>query len=195
MQQQPQASRRSVPAPAAQAPSNRPHTAGIQPAPVPRTPFESTVATVSDIGIKVSEMRSVYDVYRTAAFNQTDGALAERASQFGASCRTLVAAIQQQSHVLCRSCVAVRIQSILDAYRASLPGVQRTAQQCATRMQSVNPRAPTPAQVTALRGDVRTIGAQLMTGLREYEMRLHNLRVAMGWDTPPMPTPRRGTRS
>ncbi len=193
MQQPLRASRRPVPAPAAQTPSSARSSVGVQPAPAPKTAFDSAIAAVSDIGIKVAEVRSAYSAYRLAAFNQADGAVVERAVQFGVSSRTLATAIQNQSRNLCRSCMANRnTQTILDAYRTSLTSVQRTAQQFATRMQNVNPGTPAPARTARLRSDVRAVGVQLVQGLQEYEARLHALRGAMGWDVPPMPTPRRG---
>lgn len=191
LQQQPQASRRPTPPTAAQAPAPTP---GLQRTAAPKSAFDSTAGTVSDVGIKVSEMRSVYDQYRLAAFNQSDGAVSERASQFGASCRTVINAIQRGSSSLCRGCMASRaLQTALDQYRASLPAVQRMASQCVTRMQNVNPSAPSATQNAELRRDVRTVGTQMVEGLRVYETRLQALRVAMGWDIGPTPTPRRGT--
>jgi hypothetical protein len=189
--QQPAPARRA--SPAVTAPQAESPAAGMQPKTL-RTAFDSTVAAVSDIGVKVSEVRSGYDVFRMSVFNQSDGAVAERAQQLGGACRAVIAAIQTGARTMCRSCVAGQNhQAALDQWRATLPGVQRTAQQCATRMPGATAR-PTAAQIASLRKDVRTIGSQLIAGLTQYEQRLNTLRVAMGWATPPMPTPRRGNR-
>ena len=113
--QQPQAqpSRQPAhPATPAQAPQQAP---GLQRSAAPKTAFDSTVAAVSEIGIKVSEMRSVYDQFRLAAFNQSDGAVAERASQFGGSCRIVINAIQRGTPTLCRGCMGTRpLQTAVD---------------------------------------------------------------------------------
>jgi hypothetical protein len=191
-QQQPQSPSQPANRPAAAA---RPTPGAGLPGKAPAsTPFDSTVAVISDIGIKVSGMRSGYDVFRLAVFNQSDGAVGERAQQLGAACRAVIASIVTGSKTMCRTCIAgANRQAILAQYRATLPEVQRTAQRCSTRMPAEN-AAPTAAQIASLRRDVRPIGSQLYQGLLHYENRLNSLRVAMGWTTPPMPTPRRGSR-
>ena len=153
---------------------------------------DSTVSTVAEVGVKVGEMRSAYNVYRLAVFNQADGMVVQRAAQLGASCRTLITTVEQGARVLCRSCLGTRaMQAAMDQYRAVLPTVRTMAQRCADRMKDVHPERVTPAQTSALRRDVRTIGAQLTQGLRAYEDKLRVLRHAMGWDGSSAPPPGR----
>jgi hypothetical protein len=166
---------------------------GLQRTAAPKTAFDSTAAAVSDIGIKVSQMRSHYDVFRLAVFNGSDGAVAERAAQLGAQGRILADAVRRGGPALCRSCMGTRgIQVALDQYRATLGSVERIAQRLSTRMQVANARTPTEKETAALRRDVRVLGQQMNEGLHNYEMKLAALRTAMGWDVGQVPTPRRG---
>lgn len=160
----------------------------------PLTPFDSTVGALSDVGTKVAEVRSTYELYRRAAFNEPDGALIERANLYRSNLRTLMAAIVEAQHRICRSCLPRSVQPAVDQYRANLPALSRTAEQSAARIAQLKSRGSTASVATAMRADVRAEGERLMMGTRTYEARVADVRRVMGWDqTPPVPTPRRGS--
>ena len=170
----------------------QPQAAAPRQTPQPNTAFDSSVAAISDIGIKVAETRSVYDLYRRAAFNEPDGALMDRATMYGASCRALSNALRDGHHAICLHCLPARIQPVVDQYRTYLPTLERFSVACASRIDQLKERGTTTAQTKALRDDVIPAGNRMVTALRGYEVRLQGVRQAMGWVAPNVPTPRRG---
>lgn len=160
----------------------------------PTTPYDSTVGALSDIGTKVAEVRSTYELYRRAAFNDPNGALIERATLYRTNCRALAAAIQQGERRICRNCLPRNVQVSVDQYRAHLPALRAVAEQCATRVDRLRARGDENVVATAMRADVRAEGDRLALGLRTYETRVRDVRRVMGWDQQPnVPTPRRGS--
>jgi len=158
------------------------------------SPFDSTVAAISDIGTKVAEARSTYELYRRAAFNDPDGALLDRASLYRTKCRALAAAVLQGERRICRNCLPRTAQPAIDRYRANLPALKAMADQCVTRLDRLRARGNESAVAAAMRADVRAEGDRLVTGLRPYEARVADVRKVMGWDQQPnVPTPRRGS--
>lgn len=188
-----------APLPARQQPrpnAARPSATVIQPsAPSqPQTPFDSTVGAISDIGTKVAEVRSNYELYRRAAFNDPNGALVERATLYRASCRALAAATTQGEHRICRACLPRTAQPAIDRYRANLPALHAIADQCATRIDRLRARGNENAVAAAMRADARAEADRLVVGFRPYEARVVDVRRVMGWDQRPIvPTPRRGS--
>ena len=158
----------------------------------PETPFDTTGAAISNIGIKVGELRSVYDLYRRAAYNEPDGAVLQRAGMFADACRALEAAARDAQKTMCHTCMARRIQPPIDQYHAYLPAIQRYSQSCAARVAQLKAHGNDSTQSRALRQDVIPAGTRMMATLRTYEARLHAVRLAMGWETPALPAPRRG---
>jgi hypothetical protein len=181
---------RSAPA-APPAPGQSVASQPVPPAPV--TPEDSTVAAILDIARKVGEVRSVYDLYRRASFNESNSVVLERGTRYGASCRALDSAAQQGRRSICRGCLPRHIQPAVDQYRAYLPTLQRLAASCANRMRQLTAPGDAGLQGAALRRDVGAAGARLVDGLSVYEARLHLVRVALGWAPPDPPGPRRGT--
>lgn len=152
--------------------------------PIPHNAFDSTVDAVSDIGTKVAEVRSSYELYRRAVYNEPDGAVLQRATGYEAKCRALAtAALQAHAHITPHS-VGAEIRPAIVRYREYLPSLSRVGTTCANRMQQLKTRGNEGVVATALRNDVQTQGNQLVQGLAPYEERLHELRVAMGWEAP-----------
>jgi hypothetical protein len=158
----------------------------------PMSPFDSTVAALSDIGTKVAEVRSTYELYRRAAFNEPNGALVERSALYRTNCRALSTATRQGERRICRSCLPHDVQTTIDQYRAHLPALRTVAEQCVTRIERLRARGGENVVAAAMRADVRAEGDRLANGLRPYEARVADVRRAMGWDQQPnAPTPRR----
>lgn len=158
----------------------------------PVTAFDSTIATISSVGIKVAEMKSGYEAYSRAVHNGTDGQVLERAAIYGRSCRAVAQAIREGK--LCRGCIGTRnAQTAVDQYRTILPEVQRVAQNCVTRIDALLARGTPEARARALRTELRPIGGRMYQNLQSYEARVHSLRVAMGWEASNNMTPRRGS--
>lgn len=150
--------------------------------PIPHSAFDSTVAAVSDVGTKVAELRTSYDLYRRAVFNEPDGAVVQRATAYGTKCRALAtAALQAQRHITPGS-VSADARPALVRYRENLPSLNRLGQSCGNRMQQLKTRGDERAVASALRNDVQAQGNQLAQGLTSYEARLHDVRVVMGWE-------------
>ena len=150
--------------------------------------FDSTVAAIADLGVKVGELRSVYDQYRRAAFNEQDGEVLERAAMFGRACATLADAARSAERTMCRSCSAARVQPAFNSYRANLPAMQRYAQGCAERVTRLGADGSSQDKARAYRNDAAAAGTRMIQALRVYEERLHAVRVVMGWDqAPPRP--------
>ena len=175
-----------------------------QPSPAPASPhparpsaaprsgsLDSTVAVVSDLGVKVGSLRSIYDLYRRAAYNEPDGALMERVDMYQNSCRELAAAAERGEHTMCRNCMAKHVQAAMDAYRAYLPTLQHFAQTCAVRFTTLKAHGTPTTQSKILSTEVNPAGARMVETLRGYETRLGAVRVAMGWAAPNAPTLRR----
>jgi hypothetical protein len=159
----------------------------------PTTPYDSTVGALTDIGTKVAEVRSTYDLYRRAAFNDPNGALVERAALYRTNCRALSDATRQGERRICHSCLPRNVQAVVDRYRAHLPALRTVAEQCASRIDRLRARGNENVVAAAMRADVRAEGGRLVTGLRPYEERVTDVRRVMGWDQQPIvPTPRRG---
>lgn len=160
--------------------------------PVRATSVDSTVATISSVGIKVAEMKSGYEMYSRAVYNGTNGQVLERAAIYGRSCRAVAQAIRDGK--VCRGCIGSRsAMAAVDQYRAVLPEVQRVAQSCAARIDALTARGTEQARATALRAELRPIGGRMYQTLRQYETRIHGVRVAMGWESSANMTPRRGS--
>jgi len=172
----------------------RPPSAVMQPSSSAqsKSPYDSTVAVLSDIGTKVAEVRATYELYRRAAFNDPNGALVARARLYQTNCRALSAAIEKGERHICRSCLPHDPQTTIDQYRAHLPALRTVARQCATRIDRLLARGDESVVASAMRADARTEGDRLVAGLRPYEAQVTNVRRAMGWDQQPnVPTPRR----
>lgn len=158
----------------------------------PQTPFDSSVAALTDVGTKVAEMRSAYELYRRAVFNQPDGAILERGDLYKNSCSALATSVQRAQRHLCRTCMATNVRPAIEQYRANLPSLARVANQCAARMARLRGRG-NAAAAEAMRADIRPEGERLVNGLRPYEARLADVRRVMGWEQREvLPTPRRG---
>jgi len=184
------------------APTQQPHTAPARTPSAaapnsspshPQTPYDSTVGALIEVGTKVAEVRSSYELYRRAAFNDPNGALFERANQYRARCRALAAATSQAQHRICRHCLPPNTQPAIDQYRANLPALRTVAEQCATRIDRLKARGDENTVAAAMRADARTENERLAAGFRPYEARVADVRRVMGWDQQPaVPTPRRG---
>jgi len=176
------------------APSRTPPAATQNSSPShPLTPYDSTVGALTDVGTKVAEVRSAYELYRRAAFNDPNGALFERANQYRARCQALAAATRQAERRICRHCLPPNTQPAVDQYRAHLPALRTVAEQCATRIDRLKARGDENTVATAMRADARTENDRLAAGFRPYEARVADVRRVMGWDQQPVvPTPRRG---
>lgn len=152
--------------------------------------FDSTVGHITSIGQRVGDMRATYDLYRRAAFNETDATLLQRAGALGRSCEALAAAATAATRGLCLTCVARTIQGPLQEYRGYLPSLAGVGRRCAASMARLS-RGNQAVAARALRREVRTIGARIRDGTVPYERRLHRVRVAFGWAAPEPPAPRR----
>jgi hypothetical protein len=181
------------PAPQHQSPPARPAADAQGSSPShPLTPYDSTVGALSDVGTKVAEVRSTYELYRRAAFNDPNGALLERAALYRTNCRTLAAATRQAEQRICRHCLPHSVQPTVDQYRAHMPALRTVAEQCVTRIDRLKARGDEAAVAAAMRADARAEGDRLAVGLRPYEARVADVRKVMGWDQQPAtPTPRR----
>ena len=157
----------------------------------PETPFDTTIAAISRIGIKVGELRSVYELYRRASFNGPDGQVLQRATMFGAACRALETELKDAQHTMCRACMARGVQAPVNQYHDYLPALARYAGSCAARVAQLTSRGTATSQAKAARDDVIPAGNRMVAALRTYEIRLQAVRVTMGWTTP-APSPRRG---
>ena len=76
---------------------------------------------------KVAEVRSTYELYRRAAFNDPNGAVIERATLYRSNCRALAAAARQAEQRICRSCLPPNAQPAINQYRANLPALRSVA--------------------------------------------------------------------
>jgi hypothetical protein len=158
----------------------------------PRTAFDSSVAALVDVGTKVAEVRSAYELYRRAVFNQPDGAILVRGDLYQNSCRALAVSVQKAQREICRTCMAPNIRPTIEQYRANLPSLTRMANACSARMARLRERG-TAAAADGMRADIRLEGERLLNGLRPYEARLAEVRRVMGWaQQEVLPTPRRG---
>lgn len=152
--------------------------------------FDSTVGHITSIGQRVGDLRSSYDLYRRAAFNDTDAALLQRSAGFRQSCEALAAAATAAARGLCLTCVARSIQGPLQGYRGYLPSLAGVGRRCAASIARLS-RGNQAVAARALRREVRTFGAQLLAGTVPYERHLQRVRVAFGWAAPEPPAPRR----
>jgi hypothetical protein len=157
----------------------------------PRTPFDTTRATLIEIARRVADLKSSLDMYRRAAFNEPDGALLENAGMFARDCRALAEAAEHGRRTLCRHCLAPSAQGPVDEYRAYLPTLARVGRQCAARVEQLRSGRSAQAAAAGLRRDVLPANNRVVDGLRPYEARLQQVRIAFGWAMPPTPAPRR----
>lgn len=165
-------------------PSTVPSAAQVQAGvPAPRTAFDTTVAAMTDVGTKVAEVRTAYELYRRAVYNEPDGAIVQRASAYAGKCRALAtAALQAQQRITAHS-VAAQTRTVVMRYREYLPSLSRVGQGCANKTQQLRTHAANEhAAALAMRNDIQNQGNHLLQGLAPYEARLHDVRVAMGWE-------------
>lgn len=179
-----------------QSPQPRP-AQGPQPA-TQQTPalsgLDSSVRAVTDVGTRVAEVRSAYDQYRRAVFNEADGAIVERATVFRTRCTALAASARLAQRNIVVTRVAPQLRTPLLRYREYLPTLAQVGDQCAARTLRLRGRGSEAAAATAMRADIRNEGNRVVAGLMPYEARLQDVRVAMGWTGGTQtPTPRRGS--
>jgi len=148
----------------------------------PKTAFDTTVAAISTIGTKVAEVRGAYELYRRAAFNEPDGAVLQRGRQYQESCLALAAAVREAEARVRPATVGVAVRPSVQRYRGYLPSLARVADRCAGRIRQMRARRTDVAAAKALRDGARGEGRQLAIDLRTYELRLRDVRHAMGWD-------------
>ena len=152
---------------------------------------DSTFAAVSAVAEKVAAVKSAYELYRRAAFNDTDSMMLLRASGYGTACHDLAAAARQQRPRLCRTCMERAAQSAIDQYRAYLPKLQLLGERCAVRMRSLVSRHPAAIRPAVLRHEVGPAGARMVQELRSYELRVAAVRATMAPAAGPAPPRRR----
>lgn len=170
--------------PVAQQPTGAQHQAS-------RGAFDSSVSVLQDVGARVADLRSAYELYRRAVFNEPDGALVQRAAMYQTSCHALMESARSGYRKIAPSRLTALIRTQMSQYKDYLPSVARFAQRCDERMRQLAARGDERVAGAALRADVRAQGEQMVNGLRPYEARLHEVRVVMGWETRPVvPVPR-----
>ncbi len=161
----------------------------VPPRPEPRTPYDSTVEAIIDLGTKVAEVKSGLELFRRAAFNEPTGTVLERSEVFGRSCRNMVSAVRRAEGLLCRSCLPRTAQEAVNAYRNNLPNLSRLGTQCASRLEQLRRGVSADTAAARLRREARPMSARLTDGLRPYETRLLAVRREFGWEQPVMPSP------
>lgn len=153
----------------------------------PRTAYDTTREMIIDVGRRVADVRTGIELYRRAAFNAPDGAVLEDANLFGRSCRDLAEIADRARRGMCRQCLSPSAQRAVESYRAYLPILARMARDAEARVRQLATR---DSSATRLRRDVLPANNRVVSGLRPYEARLQQVRVAFGWTAPGTPTPR-----
>jgi hypothetical protein len=145
------------------------------------TPARDTaLAVVSEVAEKVAALRSGYELYRRAAFNDSDQEAAAAAAAYGTSCRDLAAAARQGRRRLCRSCMEHSLQAAIDQYHGYLPSLEQFARGCATRIGALKPPPnATKARFTAIRRAVVPENPRMVKALQGYEQRVAAVRSAL----------------
>ncbi len=147
--------------------------------------FDTTGATVREIGDRVADVKSGLELFRRAAFNGPDGEVLSAAELFGARCRSLDSAATAAPRKICRTCAAPKVNAAFAGYRQAMPDVARTGARCASRLRQLSARSDGAKE---LRRDVRNISAAIVAGLTRYEARVQTLREALG-TVPPRVAP------
>lgn len=155
---------------------------------VPQTPYDSAVWWIGEVGRKVAGVRSAVDQLRRAGYNFPDGVVRERLDLLQGRCRELARAASDAQRRICRGCVEPRLRPVLERYRAELTSVTAFGTRCATRMRQLGADRREGASDRA-RVAARGYSAEVARGLRAYEQRIGEVRVAFGWQ-PPAPQPR-----
>jgi len=175
-----------------QQPAQRPHQrpaptppqggqAEIARAPTLRTPYDTTRQSIIELGTRVADVRSLLELYRRAAFNDPDGAVLESAGRLSRGCRMLADSVDVARRKICRHCLSPSAQSAVEDYRAYLPTLAGVARQCSTRLHQL---ATGDSSAARLRREALPVSNRLVTGVRPYEARLQQVRIAFGWAAP-----------
>jgi hypothetical protein len=138
--------------------------------------FDTSTATLTQVGTPVAEVRSALDVYRRAVFNGTDAEVLTNSQYLWASCRAVDSVARVAEKKLCRRCAARDVQAAFDSYRQGLPSLSRGTARCAMQLGRL---ANGRDAAKLLRRDVRDIGNALILTLRSYEARLAVVRQAL----------------
>lgn len=161
--------------------------------PAPRTTYDSTVRWLAEVGRQVAGVRSAAEQLRRAGYNFPDGVVRERLELMQGRCRQLAQVAREARTEICRSCVAANLRPVLERYRAQLTPVVSFATNCATRMRTLRTDGR-PGASNRARQAARSFTSVVAQGLRAYEERVREVRVAFGWEPPPLQQ-RRGTRA
>ena len=134
---------------------------------------------IVDIGAAIADVKSEFDRFRTAAYNDPSGTLLEYAATVRTKCQALAAAAQKGARVICRHCVGGGVQPAVDQYRAYLPVVSQLGSRCVAEVQRLRGRGD-DAGTAALRKGARNFSDSILNGVRGYEAHLAPLLAVLG---------------
>lgn len=148
--------------------------------------------TITDVGMRVAEVRSALDLFRRAAFNSSNSVAVERAQVLRRRCAELEVAARAARTRICRACFAAAVQPAIERYRGGLVGTGQLGARCAGVLAGRLRADPGGASA---RRDARSMSELIVGGLRPYEAQLHDVRVALGLEVAaPQPAPPRPRR-
>jgi len=148
------------------------------PAPANRDAAQATSRqAITDVGLRVAEVRSTYDLYRRAVFNLPDAMVLQRGQELRRVCGDLASMARAAGGRICRTCFAAGAQRAVERYRAVLPSVSQVGVRCAGQV--AQPAGGREA-ARALRRSVDQVGRGLTNGLQTYEARVQGIREGFG---------------
>lgn len=161
--------------------------AAQQPAPARQQPtsdvsVEGTISAVSDIAVKVANLKSELDQMRRAVYNSPGGVVLVRANELRGACDSLVSVIERREQHICRDCMTARHQAPVSAYRAYLPQLSRAGRQCSAQITQLRQGTTSNADSAAARTRrvFEPVSSGLIDALRGYEQRLEPVRRVLG---------------
>jgi hypothetical protein len=160
-----------------------PNGAAAPQAPAPRNAYDSTVTVVVNVGRAVADVKAELDRFQMTAQGNAPGEVLEKSDAFRSKCQDLAAAARRGPRMMCRHCASRAAQVAFDRYKAFLPTLAQLGTRCSNTLQRLRGRDP-DAAVQALRRESRNIGDFMVTGFRQYEARLTQVREVLGGPAP-----------
>jgi len=151
--------------------------APVRPEPADTSPMGLARQAITEIGLRVAEVRGGEDMLRRAIYNGTDAAVVERATVLRNRCADLATAAGGTSARICRTCFRGETRAAMEQYRAALPGVVQAGNRCAAAL-ARDLRADQTGRV--VRRNMRSLSRTILVGLDPYEAAIRSVRLALG---------------
>jgi len=155
--------------------------APIVPQSTDTSPVGVSRQAITDLSLRVAEVRSGDDQLRREVFNGTGASVMDRGRLQQQRCADLAAAARATTARVCRACFPPNVQRAMNQYRAALPSVVRTGTRCAAALARDLRADPSGS---AVRQHRPTLARTIQQGLLPYENAIHAVRLALGLEVP-----------